>query len=80
MSDAPGRRRWWLHPLDSNPPCAEHVHDETDETTPVYVDLHLRYDWSRDAFEYRLDDPSKGPLEIRAVAGTSKKFITGIAQ
>ncbi len=68
-SDALGRRRWWLHPLDSEPACASNVEAEIDETTPVYVDVHLRYDWSREAFEYRLDDPSDGPLEIRTVAG-----------
>ncbi len=70
-SDAPGRRRWWLHPLDGEPACASYVEMEVDETTPVYVDVHLRYDWSREAFEYRLDDSSDGPLEIRTVAGPS---------
>lgn len=70
-SDAPGRRRWWLHPIEGEPACASSIESEIDETTPVYVDVHLRYDWSRNTFEYRLDEPSDGPLEIREVAGAS---------
>ena len=70
-SDMAGRRRWWLQPLDSEPACAEHVLEETDEASPVYADIHLRYDWSRHAFEYRLDKPVSGAIEIRTVAGTS---------
>ncbi len=70
-SDMAGRRRWWLQPLDSEPVCAEHVLDETADAIPVYADIHLRYDWSRHAFEYRLDEPPSGAIEIRAVAGTT---------
>jgi len=70
-SEAPGRRRWWLHPLESVPACANTVETESDETIPVYVDIHLRYDWNRQTFEYRLDKHNDGPLEIRTVGGSS---------
>lgn len=70
-SDTPGRRRWWLHPLDDQPACAATVEQEIDQVTPVYVDLHLRYDWNREAFEYRLDDPAEGAIEVRTIAGTA---------
>ena len=71
VSDMAGRRRWWLQPLDSEPTCADHVLDETGDAIPVYADIHLRYDWSRHAFEYRLDEPAGGAIEIRAVAGST---------
>lgn len=71
VSDMPGRRRWWLQPLDSTPPCAEEVLDETGDANPVFADIHLRYDWSRHAFEYRLDESLSGVIVVGAVAGTT---------
>ena len=71
MSHAPGRRKWWLHPLDHKPPCADVVADEREDCTPVFVNIHLRYDWSREAFEYRVDDEVEGTIEIRTVAGVA---------
>ena len=69
-SHMPGRRRWWLHPIEGVPNCAPVVPDEADQTTPVHLDIHLRYDWSREVLEYRLDQPPNGPIEIHAVSGT----------
>lgn len=77
VSDAPGRRTWWLEPLEKPPAdFVEVPPSEADGAEPVCLDISFRYDWSRHALEYRLDDQSDGALEIQESAGRSLFTIT----
>lgn len=70
MSDPSGCRRPWLEPLSGpTPASSEQTEAETSEATLISIALHLRFDWRRHSFEYRLDDPPSGAIDIRKVAG-----------
>lgn len=70
MSDPSGCRRPWLEPLSGPAPApSDETEAETSEATPISIALHLRYDWRRHSFEYRLDDPPSGAVDIHKVAG-----------
>ena len=66
------RAGWWLRPLDDPPGgFPEEPSREEGDAERVGLALSLRYDWEREAFEYRLDDEEdfEGEVRIRELSG-----------
>ncbi len=61
---------WWLEPLDeTHERFKEEALAEDGDAEQVGLPLSLRYDWSRHALEYRLDQDHDGDLRIETIAG-----------
>jgi hypothetical protein len=82
LVDIAGDRRswqWWLTPVEHEPEyffteCEEE--EEAEGAQEVCVDISLRYDWSREKLEYRIDGTADGPLEICEPSGRALFHIS----
>ncbi len=70
LTDDRSRPRWWLAPLDEEPPAFEQEpQSEDEESTRTPIDISIRYDWAAEALAYRLDDDLRGRLTVHELTG-----------
>ncbi len=63
---------WWLKPIDYEPQSfAERRVREDEESTEVFVDISLRYDWQTGQLAYRIEGDRTEALRVREPGGRS---------
>jgi len=71
-SDAPGRKQWWLQPVDERPTrFAAESPSETDQTDEVCIDISFRFDWRTRTLSYRISSllPAGEQISIEELNG-----------